>query len=136
MMSSLFGFVSPVIAQGTDLCSVFGPLCNTFTDGGDTPGDASRFVVNRIQIIIGLVFIVIIIVAVFIIVKSGVKYIQSQGEEGQIAEATKAIQSVFIGIAMLFLGVIGIVLLLAFFNADQFISQEQGVDQILNPDLL
>ncbi len=72
----------------------------------------------------GLIFTGFVIVGVGLIVRSGVKIIQSQGDEAKVEEAAKAIKGVFIGIGMLFLGIIGIVVLLAIFSNASFLNEE------------
>ena len=126
-------FVSPVgvsAQQGEDLgtgrvgvCTFIGPICNALGINSGDPGQTAATTVRGwVNLGITLLFIGIILIAVFIIVQAAVKYIQSQGDEGKIAEAQKAIKSVFIGIALLFVGIIGIVLVLAFFSATNFLG--------------
>lgn len=81
---------------------------------------------NFIQLILSLIFVGIIIVAVYIIIKSAIKYIRSEGEEGKVQEAQKSIKTVFVGIAALFIGILGIVLVLAFFRAGGAVSGQVG----------
>src|SRR5690606_26169469 len=80
---------------------------------------------STITLITTLIFIVIILFAVFIIIKAAVKYIRSEGDDTKIQEAQKAIKSVFVGIAALFIGVIGIIIVLAFFNVGDAIDQNE-----------
>lgn len=127
-------FVTPMAVaaqeQGSDLgsgkvgvCTFIGPICNALGINNDNPGQiATNTVRGWVNLGITLLFIGIILIAVFIIVQAAIKYIQSQGDEGKIAEAQKAIKSVFIGIALLFVGIIGIVLVLAFFSATNFLG--------------
>lgn len=129
-------FISPggVAAQSSDelgsgtgrvgVCTFIGPICTALgINTTDNPGQVATTTVRGwVNLGITLLFIGIILIAVFIIVQAAVKYIQSQGDEGKIAEAQKAIKSVFIGIALLFVGVIGIVLVLAFFNGTGIIG--------------
>lgn len=125
-------FVTPGVVQasGTSLgegkvgvCTFIAPICNALGINTDNPGQVATTTVRGwINLGITLLFIGIILIAVFIIVQAAIKYIQSQGDEGKIAEAQKAIKSVFIGIALLFVGIIGIVLVLAFFNAGGLIT--------------
>lgn len=113
-------------SDGIDVCDFIRPICNALgidpSDTGGTNETAQRFVAARLQLFISLIFVGIIILAVFIIIRAGVKYIQSQGDEGKIQEAQKAIKSVFIGIAVLFVGILGIVLVLAFFGGVGLLS--------------
>ena len=70
-----------------------------------------------VQFGLSLVFIGLIAIAIFMIIKSAIKYIQSEGNQGKVEEAKKAIQAVFVGIVVLVVGIVGIFILLAFFNA-------------------
>ncbi len=118
-----------------NVCTFIKPICDALgiqdvTDP-ETPGIVLGFTQQRVSQVVSLVFIGIILISVFIIVQSGVKYIQSQGEEGKIQEAQKAIRSVFIGIAVLFVGIIGLILLLAFFNASGLVASEVPLDEVI-----
>lgn len=105
------------------VCTFIGPICNALGINQEDPGQiATTTLRGWVNLGITLLFIAIILIAIFIIVQAAVKYIQSQGDEGKIAEAQKAIKSVFIGIALLFVGIIGIVLVLAFFSATNFLG--------------
>lgn len=135
-MGILFTTVSPVMAQqGSDLCSVFGILCEAVSgDPGSVSGeDATNYVLSLVGMVLSLIFVLIIVVAVFIIIKSGVKYIQSQGDTGDIEAANKAMKNVFIGIALLFVSIIGIILLLAFFGGTNLLGSNVNLQQLLRP---
>jgi len=126
---SLFGFnnlafAPQVHAQSQNLiCTVFpfikdlgfgiGSLCTDKVEGKS----AIDAIVALVRLALQLVFIGIIIISIYIIIRAALKYIRSEGDESKIQEAQKAIKSVFIGIAALFIGIIGIVIILAFFNA-------------------
>ncbi len=122
----------PVYAGGNGeigLCTFLPQaLCETFGLGSGAEASANAGTVVRRWIDLGVtvLFAAIVIIAVYVIVTNAVKYIQSQGEEGKIQEATKAIKSVFIGIALLFVGIVGLVLVLAFFGGSGLL--DQGVD--------
>ncbi len=70
-----------------------------------------------VQTLVSLIFVGIIIIAVYVIIKAAIKYIRSEGNDEKIQEAQKAIKSVFIGLVALFVGIIGLVLILVIFNA-------------------
>ncbi len=117
-------FLSPINAQG--VCDFF--PCG---DGGVVPGpgDPIPTGVALFRFAVGLIFTGFIAFGVYQIIKSGIKIIQSEGDESKVEEAAKAIKGVFIGIGMLLLGIIGIVVLLAFFGDASFLQNE-----IPNPD--
>lgn len=131
------GQITPDGATGTiGICTFIGPICTALgiTGSTDAAGQtAINLTTTRISQVVSLIFIGIIILSVFIIIQAGVKYIQSQGDEGKIGEAQKAIKNVFIGIAVLFVGVIGIILVLAFFNGTGLLGSNVSIDQIFNP---
>jgi hypothetical protein len=127
MMTGLYILPQSVAAQGNSgsniplgVCTFIPAICDAISgqEGSSslTPQDASKFLQDRLRTVLSFVFIGIILISVFIILRAGIKYIQSQGDPGKIAEAQKAIQSVFVGFAVLFVGIIGLVLILAFFN--------------------
>jgi len=115
-------------AASINICTFIGPICTALGINVDDPtnaGDAAlTFLKSRGELILSLVFIGIILLSVVIIIQAGVKYIQSQGDEGKIAESTKAIKSVFIGIGVLIVGIAGLILVLVFFNATGFLSSD------------
>ncbi|MEP7103843.1 MAG: hypothetical protein ABI721_04000 [Candidatus Dojkabacteria bacterium] len=115
-------FAMPVHAQNL-ICTIFpfiqnlgfgaGTLCGDQVDGSVAVGAG----VSLVRLALQLIFIGIIVVSIYIIIRAAIKYIRSEGDDTKIQEAQKAIKSVFIGIAALFIGIIGIVIILAFFNA-------------------
>src|SRR5260221_1722720 len=72
--------------------------------GGVSAQNAGTTIRSTFNLIVSLVFAAIIIFAIFIIIKSAITYIRSEGDETKIQQAQKAIKSVFIGIAALFVG--------------------------------
>lgn len=105
------------------ICKIF-PFLETLGFGGsgicggvaDAGAQAGTTVAGLIQLVISLIFIAIIGISIYVVIKSALKYIRSEGDETKIQESQKAIKSVFLGIAALFVGVIGIVIVLAIFN--------------------
>ncbi len=104
------------------LCEIF-PFIESikFTSslcGGESEaGSAVDTAVGLAQFALSLIFVGIIAVAIFIIIKSALKYIQSEGDQAKVEEATKAIKNVFIGIGALLVGIIGLVIIIAVFQA-------------------
>lgn len=148
MLVIIFSFVSffsgifintvPVNAEQENnlLCQIFPfikgivfaeSLCTGKPDGDGALSTTQSLV----QFGASLIFIGIIAVAIFIIIKAAIKYIRSEGDEGQVEEATKAIKNVFIGIAALLVGIIGLVIILSIFSSTTA-SNEDGLLQ--NPD--
>ncbi|MCS7317182.1 MAG: hypothetical protein NZZ41_02515 [Candidatus Dojkabacteria bacterium] len=103
------------------LCILF-PFLNNASFGINAvcSGDANAAVnevAGLIRFLLSLIFLGIIISSVVVVVKASLTYIQSEGDNNKVAQAKKAIQNVFVGLAALFVGVIGIIVVLAFFGA-------------------
>lgn len=134
-LASLTVSMPQTVSAQTSVCTVFpfletiglfgigSSLCGT-TDASDTGAKAATAAANMIQLVLQLIFIGIIVVAVYVIIKSALKYIRSEGEEAKVQEAQKAIKTVFVGVAALFIGILGIVLVLAFFQASGAVDTE------------
>jgi predicted PurR-regulated permease PerM len=104
--------------QSIDALGVSNVLCTG--DPNDTQAgleSAGTSAANMVQLLLSLVFIAVIVVAVYVIIKAAIKYIRSEGDESKVKDAQKAIKTVFMGVAALFVGILGIVLVLAFFQA-------------------
>jgi uncharacterized membrane protein YidH (DUF202 family) len=136
-------FVAPAAsAQSLNLvCRVFPFLENVHAFGVSSictgvdpkqPIDSAR---ELIQFGLNLVFVGIIILAIFIIVKAAINYIRSEGDEDKIKSANKSIKAVFTGIIALFVGIIGIILVLAIFQATEAVNEEtpDQVEDVLGP---
>ncbi|MEO6728961.1 MAG: hypothetical protein ABIM99_03500 [Candidatus Dojkabacteria bacterium] len=139
---SLFGFnnlifAPQVNAQETNLiCNIFPFIKNLGFGAGSLCGDvngkpAVDAAVALVRLALQLVFVGIIVISIYIIIRAAVKYIRSEGDESKIQEAQKAIKSVFIGIAALFIGIIGIVIILAFFNVSGIGNDTNELNNVL-----
>lgn len=124
------------------LCDVF-PFINNirtfniYTVCGTPSADLNKenlgtTAVNIARIAASFIFVGIIIVAVYIVIKAAVKYIRSEGDDKKIEEASKAIKSVFVGLIALFIGIIGLVLILVLFDALGAINDAPSVDTIID----
>lgn len=149
MFSNVFTlFLRPVSAQpiapgaSVNICTFIAPICkaifgDAYTEGGPVPSGAGTsalgFITGRANTILSLVFIGIIILAVYIIVTSGIQYVRSKGDEKEIAAANKAIKSVFVGIGVLFVGVVGVILVLAFFGGLGLLDSTQTIEDVVTP---
>lgn len=145
--TSLFatGLFTPVQAQSLggqttiNICTFIGPICTAFgvaegSNGQISVQGAFEYIRSRANILLSVLFVGIILLSVVIIVQAGVKYIQSQGDDKQIGEAQKAIKTVFIGIGVLFVGIAGLVLVLAFFGGLGLLGTDTSIDDIICPD--
>ncbi len=84
--------------------------------GEDGSGTAS-FISGRVRTGLYIALGLIILVAVVYALIAAFKYIQSQGDPGKIEEAQKAIKAIFMGIAAMLIGIVGVVLVFVFFGA-------------------
>lgn len=112
--------------QSVGICSLIKPICNAILGEGNetfTGTAAYNFLSTRFNTILSIIFLGIILLGVYVVVRAGIKFIQSQGDAGKIGEAQKAIQSVFLGIGAMFVGVVGIVLVLAFFGGTGLLNE-------------
>ncbi|GIW58876.1 MAG: hypothetical protein KatS3mg086_161 [Candidatus Dojkabacteria bacterium] len=113
-----------VSAQNRILCQIF-PFLNkvvyvsTGICGGDSSAgaDAVKDLIDLAQFGLTLVFVGIIAIAVYVVIKASVEYIRSEGDEEKVKKARNAIKQVFAGLAALFIGLIGLVIILTIFNA-------------------
>jgi hypothetical protein len=84
--------------------------------GRDGTGTAS-FISGRVRTGLYIALGMIVLVAVIYALIAAFKYIQSQGDPGKIEEAQKAIKAIFMGIAAMLIGIVGVVLVFVFFGA-------------------
>lgn len=137
---SMFAIYTPNVHAQNVICDDIFPflknvsflsdsLCTGETTGAQSAVDTTA---GLVQFGLSLVFVGIIVVSIYIIIKAALKYIRSEGDADKIQEAQKAIKSVFIGIAALFIGIIGIVIVIAFFNATGGLNND-NVDQPSDP---
>jgi uncharacterized membrane protein YidH (DUF202 family) len=130
LMLGAFLTVAPLVAplvtlnaQTNLICTIF-PFINTVQAfginslcGNLDANQTSTTIRSTFNLIVSLIFVAIIIFSIYVIIKAAIKYIRSEGDPAKIEEAQKAIKSVFIGIAALFVGLIGIIIIIAFFGA-------------------
>lgn len=121
LICTIFPFIEQVNAFGIS------SLC-TGVDA-QTTSDTIRSTFN---LIVSLIFVAIIIFSIYVIIRAAIKYIRSEGDPAKIEEAQKAIKSVFIGIAALFVGLIGVIIIIAFFGAGGALQTNEINDDV-NP---
>ncbi len=113
----IFGlYAYPISANGDSSACGLLP-CDKYT-GSFNIGNISDQVKNLIQYGLSLVFVGIIIFGIYLIIKAALTIIRSEGDPGKIEEGAKIIKGVFIGITVIFVGIIGLILVLAFFRAE------------------
>lgn len=84
----------------TDLLGILGPegVC------------ASQYVNNRVKFVFFLVLGGLVVASVVYSIIAAYKYITSQGDTGKIEEANKSIKAIFMGIAAMVVGIVGMVI--------------------------
>ena len=98
------------------LPDVFKTLMNLLGPAGVC---SSTYIQSRVQMLLVLALGLVVLIAVVYALIAAFKYISSQGESGKMEEAQKSIKAIFIGIAAMFIAIIGIVLVFAVFGAQQ-----------------
>lgn len=87
------------------------------TDG--PPGETVNFFLGLITNGLVLLFVGVILLAIIYSALAGIKFIRSQGEADKVEEAQSAIRNVLIGVASVFIGVIGVIVITGIFSDDQ-----------------
>lgn len=106
------GLFTKVHAQ-TLLPPVLKDIQDLFANGG-----VAGFISSRVQLGIVLFLAVLVLMAVVYAGLAAFRYVRSQGEQGEIEGAQKSIQAIFTGIAVLIIGMVGIVVVFLFFGVD------------------
>ncbi|CAG1022498.1 hypothetical protein DOJK_01712 [Patescibacteria group bacterium] len=83
----------------------------------DACGDVNSQVTNLIKALLAFIFIAIMLYGVFLIIKAAVTIIRSNGDPSQIEAGVGMMRGVYIGIGIIFVGLIGLIIVLAFFGA-------------------
>ena len=94
------------------------PLQDIFDLFGPKGIGAASFLSNRVALVLFLFLGAVVLIAVFYALSAAIKYIRSEGDPGKIEEAQKAIKAIFLGIAAMFIGIVGIILIFVFFNVN------------------
>jgi len=100
-------------AQSSLLPAALQSLLDLMGPNGQNTG---TFISGKVQFVIYLVMGMIILVAVVYSILAGIKYIRSEGDPGKIEEAQKSIKSILMGVAAIFVGILGIVLVYVIFG--------------------
>lgn len=87
------------------------------TDIAQADNCKTPFVFGLIQNALTLFFVVIILAAIIYAALAGLKYIQSQGDSSKVEEAAGALKSVLFGVAAVFIGIIGVILITSIFSS-------------------
>lgn len=90
-------------------------ITNFFDLFGEDGSLTTVFVTSRVRVALVIALGILVLVAVVYSLMAAFKYIQSQGDPGKIEEAQKAIKAIFMGVAAMMIGIVGIVLVFVFF---------------------
>lgn len=92
--------------------------CNQYdTSVFDACGDVNDQVTNVIKFGIAAVFGLIIIYGIFLIIKAALTIIRSNGDASQVEAGANILRGVYVGIGIIFVGIIGLIIVIAFFGA-------------------
>lgn len=115
-LTGLAVFTTPASAQNLlpqqiqDLLSSLGP-------GGE---GTAEFISSRVRNFLILGLGVLILFAVVFIVIAALRYIRSQGEEGEVEGAKKGIEAIFQGLIIMLIAFIGIIVVFVIFGTNPF----------------
>lgn len=117
-LGGLLASSTAVYAQSGSTSSFMPKIIQDLFDTlGQNGGGVAGFITTRAQFAIYFVLGLIILVAVAYSIMAGIKYIRSEGDPGKIEEAQKSIKAILMGIAAIFVGIIGIVLVMVIFGS-------------------
>lgn len=87
------------------------------TSAFDACGDVNGQVTDLIKFALAAAFGAIILYGIFLIIKAALTIIRSNGDPGQVEAGTNIIRGVYIGIGIIFIGIVGLIIVIAFFGA-------------------
>lgn len=114
VLSTLMLLPQGVSAQNSLLPEQISDIFDLFGEDGNL---TTVFVTSRVRVALVIALGILILVAVVYSLIAAFKYIQSQGDPGKIEEAQKAIKAIFLGVAAMMIGIVGVVLVFVFFAA-------------------
>jgi hypothetical protein len=117
--SALMLLPQGAFAQGANSSFLPKQITNIFGLLGEDGGLTAVFITGRVRVGLIIALAALILIAVVYALIAAFKYIQSQGDPGKIEEAQKAIKAIFLGIAAMMIGIVGIVLVFVFFSASR-----------------
>jgi hypothetical protein len=107
-------FNSNVYAQG--FCDFY--PCGNGNSEGEIASEETLLssMSNVFQTVTSALFAIIILYGVYLVIKGAVEIIRSEGDAEKVEKGYKLIKSVYIGVAMIFIGLIGLVIIAALFG--------------------
>mgnify|MGYP007125673514 CR=1 FL=1 len=132
VIGAVVSFVTPLAVSAQILPPEIGGLGNVGGNLSKNPGSTVNTVVTNGMTVL---FIVVFVVAVFYTFMAAIKYIRSEGNEQKVEEAKNAIKAVLFGVAAMFIAIIGILLINAFFGGSggDGNALSKAIDSILAP---
>lgn len=100
-----------------DFLDILG-ITSPFAIGANSSTSNAELIIGLIRNGLILLFVVIIIAAIFYAALSGLKFVRSQGASDKVEEAQEAIKYTLIGVGVAFIGVILVVLIASVFQPD------------------
>jgi hypothetical protein len=98
------------------LCD-FLPCQNAGFCSGGSCADALTSTSTYIQLGVGLIFVGIIVLGIVVIIRAALKIIRSEGDEKKVQEGSENLRGVFFGVIIIFIGIIGVVIIISLFGA-------------------
>lgn len=96
--------------------------------------DVTRFEdLNILQIaslLVSFIFIGIIALGIFFIIKAVFKIIRSEGDSAKVEEGSKIFRGIFIGLFIILAGIVGLVLMVALFQAGDVFNTNPEVPEL------
>lgn len=131
VIGAIVGFVGPfaVAAQGNILPDPIKGLSPKIVNDQDR----GKLVADTVTSAMTVMFIAVFIVAVFYTFMAAIKYIRSEGNEQKVEEAKNAVKAVLFGVAAMFIAIIGILLINAFFGSTGTNGLGAAINSVLDP---
>jgi hypothetical protein len=103
--------------------------------GCDSLGiDPTRFedlnILQIASVLVSFIFVAIIALGVFFIIKAVFKIIRSEGDSAKVEEGSKIFRGIFIGLFIILAGIVGIVLMVALFQAGDVFNTNPEVPEL------
>ncbi|BCX13776.1 MAG: hypothetical protein KatS3mg085_308 [Candidatus Dojkabacteria bacterium] len=125
-----FGFLNIVKAQG--FCDFYPCGNNDPSIDDSTEDDLSVTFRTGFRLITSLIFTVFIAYGIFLIIKATYIIIRSEGVSEKYEKGYKLIKGVYVGVIMIFIGLIGLLIVAVFFGGVSIFNVEltepEGVD--------
>jgi succinate dehydrogenase/fumarate reductase cytochrome b subunit len=113
---------------------IFGEILPGFfdraSDISDEAGNAD-FIIGLIQNGLVLLFVGVLLVAIVFSAIAGIKFITSKGASEKVEEAQEALKNVLVGVAAVFLAIIGIFIITNIFSDTSAISLRSSLECFL-----